>query len=1099
MVKFWRGEADSRKEERFADDEEQNELTTRLLEANSSKEKEFCFCQPDPVSSAGPPDGSLYNSLKPAKLDATALHDCTLAATVPPSELLNHAVQACDTGIHEEHYVSEAAEDDVPDCREYRDACTITGKLHQSLLLFPADVCNSTNLPEVEIISLLEEQLPHYKLRADTIYGYDHDDWLHTPLISPDANIDLTTEQIEETLKYFLLCAERVGQMTKTYNDIDAVTRLLEEKERDLELAARIGQSLLKKNKSLTERNEFLEEQVEHIREEVSQLRHELSMKDELLQFYTSAAEESEPESICSTPLKRNESSSSVQNYFHLDSLQKKLKDLEEENVVLRSEACQLKTETITYEEKEQQLVNDCVKELRDANIQIANISEELAKKTEDAARQQEEITHLLSQIVDLQKKAKACAVENEELVQHLGAAKDAQRQLTAELRELEDKYAECMEMLHEAQEELKNLRNKTMPNAISRRYHSLGLFPMDSLAAEIEGSMRKELHLDEPDSPDLAHQKRVFETVRNVNQVVKQRSMTPSPMNIPGSNQSSAMNSLMSSCVSTPRSSFYGGDISNIMIDNKTNSIILETESSENGNEDRMKKPGTPGTPGSSDLETALRRLSLRRENYLSERKFFEEEQERKLRELAEKGELRSGSVTPTESIMSLGTHSRFSEFTGYSGMSISSRSYLPEKLQIVKPLEGSATLHHWQQLAQPHLGGILDPRPGVVTKGFRTLDLDLDEVYCLNDFEEDETGDISYKGLTTSTPVQHTETSGERSQAQVTVSDSKNNPSQSQAFTEEMQESATDDDEGSVPHPGKCMSQTNSTFTFTTCRILHPSDELTRVTPSLNAAPTPACGSISNLKGTPVATPCTPRRLSLAESFTNLRESTTTMSTSLGLVWLLKERGISAAVYNPQSWDRASRGTLLNTYSPKMAIIPSTPPNSPMQTPSSSPPSFEFKCTSPPYDNFLASKPASSILKEVRNKKNIRNSESQTDVSVSNLNLVDKVKRFGIAKVVSSGQASAPPLTDDQGPLLCGAQGPVRGLVPGGLAPDSLPLGCPAVTSAIGGIQLNTGIRRNRSFPTMVGSSMQMKGPTTLTSGILMGTKLPKQTSLR
>lgn len=74
------------------------------------------------------------------------------------------------------------------------------------LFAFPlslSDVCNSTDLPEVEIISLLEEQLPHYKLRADTIYGYDHDDWLHTPLISPDVNLDLTTEQIEETLKYF--------------------------------------------------------------------------------------------------------------------------------------------------------------------------------------------------------------------------------------------------------------------------------------------------------------------------------------------------------------------------------------------------------------------------------------------------------------------------------------------------------------------------------------------------------------------------------------------------------------------------------------------------------------------------------------------------------------------------------------------------------------------------------------------------------------------------------------------------------------------------------------------------------------------------------
>lgn len=64
-------------------------------------------------------------------------------------------------------------------------------------------MCNSTDLPEFEIISLLEEQLPVYRLRADTVYGYDHDDWLHTPLVAPDARLDLTTEQIDETLKYF--------------------------------------------------------------------------------------------------------------------------------------------------------------------------------------------------------------------------------------------------------------------------------------------------------------------------------------------------------------------------------------------------------------------------------------------------------------------------------------------------------------------------------------------------------------------------------------------------------------------------------------------------------------------------------------------------------------------------------------------------------------------------------------------------------------------------------------------------------------------------------------------------------------------------------
>lgn len=41
------------------------------------------------------------------------------------------------------------------------------------------------------------------------------------------------------------------------------------QKERDLELAARIGQSLLKQNRSLTERNELLEEQLELAKEEV--------------------------------------------------------------------------------------------------------------------------------------------------------------------------------------------------------------------------------------------------------------------------------------------------------------------------------------------------------------------------------------------------------------------------------------------------------------------------------------------------------------------------------------------------------------------------------------------------------------------------------------------------------------------------------------------------------------------------------------------------------------------------------------------------------------------------------------------------------------
>ncbi len=53
------------------------------------------------------------------------------------------------------------------------------------------------------------------------------------------------------------------------HNKSPAHARLPPQKERDLELAARIGQTLLKQNKALTERNKLLDEQLEITKEEV--------------------------------------------------------------------------------------------------------------------------------------------------------------------------------------------------------------------------------------------------------------------------------------------------------------------------------------------------------------------------------------------------------------------------------------------------------------------------------------------------------------------------------------------------------------------------------------------------------------------------------------------------------------------------------------------------------------------------------------------------------------------------------------------------------------------------------------------------------------
>lgn len=93
----------------------------------------------------------------------------------------------------------------------------------------------------------------------------------------------------------------------------------------------------------------------------------------------------------------------------------------------------------MTYEEKEQQLVSDCVKELRESDIrthtdkirtvygsesnfnlffcilrspgesnsQMVSLADELSQKNEELLRHQEEIAQLLSQIVELQHRVK--------------------------------------------------------------------------------------------------------------------------------------------------------------------------------------------------------------------------------------------------------------------------------------------------------------------------------------------------------------------------------------------------------------------------------------------------------------------------------------------------------------------------------------------------------------------------------------------------------------------------------------------------------------------------------------------------------------------
>ena len=98
------------------------------------------------------------------------------------------------------------------------------------------DLHSSPAVPEVEVISLLGEELPRYRLRADYLTefgGYANSDFadasvIETPCL-PDEDekglVGLTAEQAEATLEYLISSGYRLSQMTKTYHDVEAVTR----------------------------------------------------------------------------------------------------------------------------------------------------------------------------------------------------------------------------------------------------------------------------------------------------------------------------------------------------------------------------------------------------------------------------------------------------------------------------------------------------------------------------------------------------------------------------------------------------------------------------------------------------------------------------------------------------------------------------------------------------------------------------------------------------------------------------------------------------------------------------------------------------------
>ena len=112
-----------------------------------------------------------------------------------------------------------------------------------------------------------------------------------------------------------VLSGYRVSQLTKTYYDIEAVTKLLDEKEKDLE------------------------SELDKTSEMVNQLRHEITLKDNLLKTFIESENDYEEQT-------RSRNNKHLITAETVSEYKKKINFLENENEQLRNKADYFEKET---------------------------------------------------------------------------------------------------------------------------------------------------------------------------------------------------------------------------------------------------------------------------------------------------------------------------------------------------------------------------------------------------------------------------------------------------------------------------------------------------------------------------------------------------------------------------------------------------------------------------------------------------------------------------------------------------------------------------------------------------------------------------------
>ncbi|VDK33527.1 unnamed protein product [Taenia asiatica] len=242
----------------------------------------------------------------------------------------------------------------------------------------------------------------------------------------------------------YVLYDRKLQQMEGSLDDPEALRRLLNDKQNDLELAAQIGKSLLDRNRELDRQLRESEQQMAAAMETINQLQHSLGMKEELLQMW-------------------NEHSA---NEDDLPSDDVFLGDCEVSRSRCRSEisgqVSSLRNTSFQKDEQQTVTLKECLRKLSDAMVYMKNLSDEQFRRSDALIQQQNQVNALAARSRELENSLNQVGLTNEMLASRVEELNTVNQNLVRELRDMKDKYDESLTLYTQAQATVRKLRDRS-------------------------------------------------------------------------------------------------------------------------------------------------------------------------------------------------------------------------------------------------------------------------------------------------------------------------------------------------------------------------------------------------------------------------------------------------------------------------------------------------------------------------------------------------------------------------------------------------------------------------------------------------------------